>query len=85
MYYVAANGTPIHNEGEKQIEGKSDEGINVSMTMQVADVSNTLAGTSKVCDAGNMQLFTRSNGGTGSNPESQGQSRHETHRRYVCV
>ena len=62
MYYVAANGTPIHNEGEKRIEGKSDEGINVAMTMQVANVSKVLAGTSKVCDAGNIQVFTKQGG-----------------------
>ena len=61
-YYVAANGTPIPNKGEKKLTGKSSEGIDVKMTMQCADVSKVLAGTSKVCDAGNIQVFTKSGG-----------------------
>ena len=32
------------------------------MTMQVADVSKVLASTGKVCDAGNIQVFTKEGG-----------------------
>ena len=60
--YRAANGTQIKNYGEKHIEGYNNNGRNTGITVQVADVSKVLAGTSKVCDAGNIQVFTKSGG-----------------------
>ena len=58
MHYVAANGTPIYNQGENIIIGRAEHGMNVSIAMQVADVSKALASTANVCDAGNIQAFT---------------------------
>ena len=45
--------------------------MNVCMTMQVADVQKALAPTAKVCDAGNMQVFTKSGGWIIGNNESK--------------
>ena len=56
--------------GEKKTKGKAENGMNVSMTMQVADVHKALASTAKVCDAGNMQVFTKDGGWIISKNES---------------
>ena len=62
MHYVAANGTPIHNQGEHNMKGKVEHGMNVPVTTQVSDVCKVLASTAKVRDAGNMQVFTKTGG-----------------------
>ena len=36
--------------------------MNVAMTTQVADAQKALTSTAKVCDAGNVQVFTKSGG-----------------------
>ena len=69
-HYVAANETPIYNIGEKQILGNSGEGIPLSMTMQVADLSKVLVSTGKTFDAGNIRLFTKEGGWIVSEQES---------------
>ena len=52
----------MYNMGEDKITGNADNGMKVSMTMQVADVQKVLAPTAKVCDAGNIQVFTKDGG-----------------------
>ena len=42
MYYTTADGSLVYNEGEKIIEGFSDQGTPVRTPMQVADVSKPL-------------------------------------------
>ena len=46
----------------KNITGKAENGRKVSMTKQVADAHKVLASTAKVCDAGNIQMFTKDGG-----------------------
>jgi hypothetical protein len=56
-YYRAANGTKIHNQGEKLIKGINDNGINTSMTFQIGDVSGPLGSVRKMVEAGNRVVF----------------------------
>ena len=60
--YVAANGTSIVNEGERRISGVTDDGIRLDMTWQVADVKKPLASIGRMCDAGNVAVFTDQGG-----------------------
>ena len=62
MKYVAANGQKIANEGQKTIRGLTDEGMPLGMTWQVAEVKRPLASIGRMCDAGNVAVFTKSGG-----------------------
>jgi hypothetical protein len=55
--FVAANGTPIARYGEKRIQGVTDEGNDVAMNMQAADVKKVLGSVGKFCGAGNRVVF----------------------------
>ena len=55
--YTAANGESIENEGQKEVTMITNEGQNVNVLYQVADVSRTLTSVSRVCDAGNRVIF----------------------------
>ena len=55
--YVAANGTKIGNHGERMIRGVTDEGRNVKMAMQVADVNKPLGSVYRMNQAGNKVVF----------------------------
>ena len=59
---MAANGSSIANEGGKKLNGITDEGIRLDMTWQVADVKKPLASVGRICDAGNLAVFTRDGG-----------------------
>ena len=62
MKYVAANGQKIANVGQKKVQGLTDEGIPLGMTWHIADVKKPLASIGRMCDAGNVAIFTRDGG-----------------------
>ena len=60
--YVAANGQKISNLGQRKIQGVTDRGTPLGMTWQVADVKKPLASVGRMCDAGNVAVFTKDGG-----------------------
>jgi len=62
MYYTTADGFPVYNEGERIIEGFSDQGTPVRTPMQVADVSKPLMSVRRMKQAGNLVVFGLSEG-----------------------
>ena len=60
--YVAANGQKIANVGQKKVQGLTDEGIPLGMTWQIAEVKKPLASIGRMCDAGNVAIFTKDGG-----------------------
>ena len=60
--YVAANGHKISNRGQRKTQGITDEGVPLGITWQVADVKKPLASIGRMCDAGNVALFTKQGG-----------------------
>ena len=63
--YVAANGHKIANLGQRKIQGVTDKGVPLGMTRQVADVKKPLASVGRMCDAGNVAVFTKDGGYVG--------------------
>ncbi len=61
-YYEAANGSPIWNEGEKDVKGESEAGTNLELTFQVAGVKGPIGSVRKVCKAGNLVIFDEDEG-----------------------
>jgi hypothetical protein len=55
--YVAANGTKIANHGERVLRGSASNGTAMSLAVQVADVSRTLASVNHMNKAGNVVVF----------------------------
>ena len=62
VHYVAANGSEIKNEGEKRINAFTDKGLPINMTWQIAEVKKPLASIGRICDAGNVAVFTEKGG-----------------------
>ena len=62
VHYVAANGSEIKNEGEKRVKAFSDKGLPLNMTWQIAGVKKPLASIGRICDAGNVAVFTDKGG-----------------------
>ena len=60
--YQSASGTKIANEGEKELQVVTEDGIEAEATFQVADVTRPLSAVSKICDKGNMVVFTQEGG-----------------------
>ena len=60
--YVAANGHKIANLGQRKIQGVTDTGVPLGMTWQVAEVKQPLASVGRMCDAGNVAVFTKDGG-----------------------
>ena len=60
--YVAASGHRIANKGQRKTQGLTDEGLPLGITWQVADVKKPLASIGRMCDAGNVALFTKQGG-----------------------
>ena len=58
VHYIAANGSEIKNLGEKCIKGKTEQGAPIAMTWQIAGVKKPLASIGRICDAGNVAIFT---------------------------
>ena len=55
--YGMANGEEIDNEGEKEFEGTTEDGIVKAIKAQVCDVSQPLLSVKKVVAAGNRVVF----------------------------
>ena len=55
--YVAANGTDIHNYGQRKINGYSNEKVPLNVAAQVADVRNNLGSAYRMCQAGNRVIL----------------------------
>ena len=60
--YQSASGTKIANEGEKRLQVVTEDGIEAEATYQVADVTRPLSAVSKICDKGNIVVFTQEGG-----------------------
>ena len=56
-YYVAANGAPIRNEGERTLAMVTQEGQVRQMVFQVAKTKKALASVSKIVANGNRVIF----------------------------
>ena len=54
MGYVAANGSPIKNFGEKKIVGYTKEGEGIAMKIQCTDVQKALGSVHKMNMGGNV-------------------------------
>ncbi len=61
--FTAASGHKVHNEGQRSVQGLTEDGSPVSMQYQVAKVTRPLNAVSKICDRGNVVVFT-ARGGT---------------------
>ena len=55
--YRAANNSRIEIYGEKRIYGMTNDGRNIGMDMQIADVKKPLGSVRKICEAGNRVVF----------------------------
>ena len=55
--YGMANGDEIDNEGEKDFEGTTENGVAKAIRAQVCDVSQPLLSVKKVVAAGNRVVF----------------------------
>ena len=55
--YVAANGSPIKNFGEKRIVGYTKEGEGIAMKIQRADVQKVLGSVRKMNMGGNVVVL----------------------------
>ena len=60
--YVAANGHTFKNLGQRKIQGVTDTGVPLGMAWQVAAVKKPLASVGRMCDAGNVAVFTKDGG-----------------------
>ena len=57
MKYEVANGELIPNEGQKRLEGFTDEGIPIGVTAQVAAVNKPLMSVMRTCRSGHTVVF----------------------------
>ena len=60
--YQSASGAKISNEGEKKLHVVTEDGIDAEATFQIADVTRPLSAVSKICDKGNVVVFTQEGG-----------------------
>ena len=60
--YMTASGKRIANEGEVVLPMATEEGRDINMKFQIANVNRPLASVSAVCAAGNRVLFEGSDG-----------------------
>ena len=58
-HYSAANGSVIRNYGQRVIQGRSEEGAEVTMPIQVADVGKVLGSAREFLDTGNRIVLDR--------------------------
>ena len=79
-HYSAANGSVIRNHGQRVIRGKSEEGAEVTMPIQVADVSKVLGSAREFLDTGNRIVLDRDEAG---NPCSYMEHKATGHRTAV--
>ena len=67
--YTAANGGVMRNYGQRRVNGKTNDGKEVQVTMQVTDVNKALVSVGQICEAGNTVLFNKSGGEIISNKD----------------
>ncbi len=60
--YLSASGEVLKNLGEKKVEVFTNEGMPAKATFQVAEVTRPLCSVARVCDQGNVVVFTSSGG-----------------------
>ena len=58
-HFSAANGSVIRNYGQRVIQGRSEEGAEVTMPIQVADVGKVLGSAREFLDTGNRIALDR--------------------------
>ena len=56
VYYVAATGDRIYNEGEKRVTCTTQEGHRQSWMFQIAEVNKVLASVSRICESGRHKV-----------------------------
>ena len=61
--YTTACGTIIPNLGEIDLTAVTEDGVNLDLTVQVADVKQPLAAVRKICKAGNRVVFDNEESG----------------------
>jgi hypothetical protein len=57
MFYRAANNTKIAIHGKKALRGYTNEGSEIGLDMQIADVKKALGSVRRMCEAGNRVVF----------------------------
>ena len=55
--YEVANGTLISNEGQKRLNGVTEDGATFGITAQICGVTKPLMSVDQVCGAGNQVIF----------------------------
>ena len=60
--YSSANGSPMKNEGQKNINFITDDGQSLSTTWQIAEVTKPLRSVARICDNG-MSVHFFADGG----------------------
>ena len=60
--YAAANGGKLENLGEREVRGYNNEGHPIQLVYQVTAVTKPLASVAKICDRGNVVVFTQEGG-----------------------
>ena len=61
-FFRTASGERVANHGQRKIKGFSEDGAELSMLYNVADVSTPLDAVSALCDKGNVVIFTSDGG-----------------------
>ena len=60
--YITASGHQITNRGQKTVHGYTREGSQLGIAWQVPDVQRPLASVGRMCEVGNVVLFTDKGG-----------------------
>ena len=61
-YFRTARGDRVQNHGVRHICGLADDGTELSLMYNVAEVSTALDSVSQICDKGNIVVFTQQGG-----------------------
>ena len=57
VHYVACNNGRIPNEGETDLKFSTEEGHNLNLTSQIAEVNKALCAVSHLVDHGHQAIF----------------------------
>ena len=57
VYYIAANGREMDNEGERRVRFTTQHGGDRNLTFQVTEVHKTLCSVSRLCEVGQQVVF----------------------------
>ena len=57
MFYRAANNTKIAVHGKKALRGYTNEGSEIGLDIQIADVKKALGSVRRICEDGNRVVF----------------------------